>query len=95
MQIFLVLAVACFVVVTVLKYANPDARAEVGNTLAGNTANGHETRSAEGGHVGNGEAGLTEQRETLSRRVILWLTASTPANNSAACLVDNTWPQSI
>lgn len=68
-QIFLGLALACFVVVTTLKYANPVARADVGNTLAGahagSTANVHEARSAEGGYVGNGDAGMTEQRSFL------------------------------
>ena len=71
MQVFLGLALACFVVVTSLKYANPVARADVGNTLAGahagSTANVHETRSAEGGHVGSEDAGLAEQREIYSR----------------------------
>ena len=69
MQIFLGLAVACFVVVTVLKYANPDARAEVGNTLSGGTtANGHETRSTGGGpFVANGDEILTKQQEQPSR----------------------------
>ena len=69
MQIFLGLAVACFVVITILKYANPDARAEVGNTLSGgSTANGHEARSTEGGSVvANGDEFLTKQQEQPSR----------------------------
>jgi hypothetical protein len=70
-QIFLGLALACFVVVTTLKYANPVARADVSNTLAGahagSTANVHETRSTEGGPAANRDAGMTEQREILSR----------------------------
>ena len=70
-QIFLGLALACFVVVTTLKYANPVARAEVGNTLtgahAGSTANVRETRSAEGGSKAKGNAGMTEQKEIPSR----------------------------
>jgi hypothetical protein len=69
--IFLGLALACFVVVTTLKYADPVARAEVGHTLAGahpgSTANSHETRSAEGGYVANGDEIITERREIPSR----------------------------
>jgi hypothetical protein len=66
-QIFLGLALACFVVVTTLKHASPVARAEVHDTLAGGYTgsaanNGHETRSTEGGYVGNGNAGMTEQK---------------------------------
>ena len=65
-QIFLGLALACFVVVTTLKLASPVARAEFGKTLtgrhAGSTANGHETRNAEDGYTSNGDAGLTEQK---------------------------------
>ena len=65
-QIFLGLALACFVVVTTLKYASPVARAEVGETLAGghagSTANGFETRSTEDGY-----AGVTEQKPAAMR----------------------------
>jgi hypothetical protein len=65
-QIFLGLALACFVFVTTLKYASPVARAEVGETLAGghgeSAVNGHETRSMGGGYVGSGDAGMTEQK---------------------------------
>jgi hypothetical protein len=47
-NLFLGLAVACFVVITVLKYADPDARREVVDTLAG----------AHGGADNGGQAGL-------------------------------------
>lgn len=71
MQIFLGLALICFVVVTTLKYASPVARAEVGETLAGGSTgsavNGHETRSTEEGYVGDGDGIVREQRETPSR----------------------------
>lgn len=70
-QIFLGLALACFVVVTTLKYASPVARAEVGETLAGGhaggTANGFETRSAEDGYAGIGNAGVAEQKPAAMR----------------------------
>jgi hypothetical protein len=70
-QIFLGLALICFVVVTTLKYASPVARAEVGETLAGGSTgsavNGHETRSTEEGYVGDGDGIVREQRETPSR----------------------------
>lgn len=71
-QIFLGLALICFVIITTLKYANPVARAEVGNTLAGAhpgsiAVNVHETRSTQDGDVANGEEILTKQREILSR----------------------------
>jgi hypothetical protein len=55
---FLGLALACFVIITTLKYANPVARAEVGNTLAGahqgSTAHLHETRNTEDKNDANG-----------------------------------------
>lgn len=35
MQLFLGLALACFVIITTLKYANPIARQEVADTLSG------------------------------------------------------------
>jgi len=71
-QIFLGLALACFVVVTTLKFASPVARAEVGETLngghAGSTANSRETRSTEDGRVAaNGNGVVTEQVEIVSR----------------------------
>ena len=72
MQIFLGLALACFVVVTTLKYASPVARAEVGETLtgghAGSTSNGHEKRGTEDGRVvANGNEVHPEQVEIVSR----------------------------
>lgn len=69
-QIFLGLALACFVVVTMLKYASPVARAEVERTLAvnpGSTANGHETRSTEGGYVANGDEVIVKKQQNPSR----------------------------
>lgn len=69
MLIFLGLALACFVAVTTLKYANPVARAEVGQTLAGaHQGSGehvHETRTTEEGYDGNGVRIV--QKEMLSR----------------------------
>jgi hypothetical protein len=69
-QIFLGLALACFVVVTTLKFASPVARAEVGRTLSGNTgstANGHETRSTAEGYVANGDEAILKKQEIPSR----------------------------
>jgi hypothetical protein len=67
--IFLGLALSCFVVITTLKYANPVARAEVGNTLAGahkgSTVRLHETRNAEDKNDANGVRMV--QKEVVSR----------------------------
>jgi uncharacterized membrane protein len=55
-NLFLGLAVACFVVITVLKYADPDARREVANTLSG--AHG----GADGSQAGLGGRGEEDGR---------------------------------
>jgi hypothetical protein len=70
--IFLGLALACFVVVTTLRYANPVARAEVGQTLAGaHQGSGehlHKTRATNDGYaVGEGDEVIREQKEIPSR----------------------------
>ena len=69
-QIFLGLALACFVIVLTLKFASPVARAEAANTLSGNpgsTANEHETRRTEGGYVANGDEAILKKQEIPSR----------------------------
>jgi uncharacterized membrane protein len=48
-NLFLGLAVACFVVITVLKYADPVARKEVANTLAGAHGGGDGSQAGLGG----------------------------------------------
>jgi len=91
-QIFLGLALACFVVITTLKYANPVARAEVGNTLAGapsgSTANLHETRATEDGYVvANGDEVRKEQKETSSRWLVSQLILRLALTN-----IQHEWP---
>lgn len=73
-QIFLGLALACFVVITTLKYANPVVRAETASTLAGahqgasgGTGAQHETRTADGRVVADGNEALKMQKEIPSR----------------------------
>lgn len=57
-QLFLGLAVACFVVVTVLKYADHEARTEVKETLAGVHSGTHEGQEKlHGRAVGSDEEG--------------------------------------
>jgi uncharacterized membrane protein len=70
-NLFLGLAVACFVVITVLKYADPDARREVANTLAGATGGGDGTQAGLGGRDVDGRLRAhEEERVPMEQREI-------------------------
>lgn len=65
-QLFLGLALACFVVVTVLKYADHEARTEVKTTLAGDHP------GAEGEELHARAVGSSEEGKGVVQQEVLW-----------------------